>query len=80
MKYMKNALLSNSIMVLRICITVFVTVVLMACTSQQYYEGLKAGRRATCLEYPESEFEDCMDETKTSYQEYKRQRQEIVVE
>jgi len=63
---------------LRISAAAFLSVLLAACTSQQYYEGLKAGRRATCLEYPEAEYKDCVDETKTSYDEYRSQREEIV--
>lgn len=51
-----------------------------ACSSQQYYEGLKAGHRAKCLEYPESEFEDCVDDASTSYHEYNRKRNEVVGE
>jgi len=49
-----------------------------ACNNQQYYEGLKAGHRAGCLEYPESEYADCVDETETSYEEYKSQRQQAI--
>jgi hypothetical protein len=49
-----------------------------ACTSQQYYEGLKAGHRANCLEYPESEYQDCIEEADTGYEEYKSQRKEVI--
>ncbi len=51
---------------------------LVACTSQGAYEGLQSGHRSSCLEYPESEFQNCVDESKTSYQEYQRQRDEIL--
>ena len=51
---------------------------LVSCTSQQAYEGLKAGQRSSCLEYPESEFQDCVDQSNTSYHEYQRQRDEIL--
>jgi hypothetical protein len=53
-------------------------VVVMACTSQHYYEGLEAGRRAACLEYPESEYDDCIDENETSYHDYRSQREEVI--
>jgi hypothetical protein len=62
----------------RIGIIALVPLVVMACTSQHYYEGLKAGRKASCLEYPESEYESCIDETETSYREYRSQREEVV--
>ena len=57
---------------------VFLLLTMTACTRQQYYEGLKAGHRAGCLEYPESEYKDCVDETKTSYEEYKQQRDQAI--
>jgi len=52
--------------------------VVSACTSQQYYEGLKAGHRSQCLEYPESEYNDCIEETDTGYEDYQHQRKEII--
>jgi len=59
-------------------VLVFLLLTTTACTRQQYYEGLKAGYRASCLEYPESEYADCVDETETSYEEYKSQRQQAI--
>ncbi|MGD2161424.1 MAG: hypothetical protein PVG94_09610 [Gammaproteobacteria bacterium] len=52
--------------------------VISACTSQQYYEGLKAGHRANCLEYPEAEYKDCIEEADTGFEEYKNQREEVI--
>lgn len=59
-------------------VVAFLLLTMTACTRQQYYEGLKAGHRASCLEYPESEYADCVDETETSYEEYKSQRQQAI--
>ncbi|MBT8127291.1 MAG: hypothetical protein HKP12_16095 [Gammaproteobacteria bacterium] len=53
-------------------------VVVVACTNRQAYEGLKAGHRSGCLEYPESEYQDCVEESETSYHDYQRERDEIV--
>ena len=78
MKSMKNALQIDSIMPIRALVCCLLLLALSACSKQQYYEGLKAGRRASCLEYPESEFEDCVDETNTSFEEYKRQREQVI--
>ena len=44
-----------------------VSLTITACTRQQYYEGLKAGHRAGCLEYPESEYADCIDGLKSCF-------------
>ena len=59
-------------------VATFLLLTLTACTKQQYYEGLNAGHRAGCLEYPESEYAGCIDETKTSYEEYKQQREQAI--
>jgi len=59
-------------------VVAFLLLTMTACTRQQYYEGLKAGHRASCLEYPESEYADCVDETKISFEEYKNQRQQAI--
>jgi hypothetical protein len=55
-----------------------VSLTMTACTRQQYYAGLKAGHRAGCLEYPESEYADCIDETETGFEEYKNQRKQLI--
>lgn len=60
------------------CCVLFVLFGLMACTQQQVYEGLKSGSRLNCLDYPESEYEDCVEETSKSYDQYRDAREEIV--
>ena len=77
MKHTSTAPLSSAMLLQHTGVLAFAAVLLSACTTQQAYEGLKAGRKANCLEYPESEFSDCMGETKTSYEEYRRQREEV---
>jgi len=57
---------------------VFLCLVMVACSSRQAYEGLKSGHRSSCLEYPESEYQDCVDESNTNYHDYQRQREEII--
>ena len=56
----------------------FIVLGLMACTQQQYYEGLKSGSRSNCLDYSESEYEDCIEDTSKSYDQYRDAREEIV--
>ena len=51
-----------------------------ACSSQQYYEGAKAARQANCLNYPAAEYQDCMEDTRDSYEQYKQQRDEVMDE
>jgi len=51
--------------------------VMSACSSQQFYEAGKASQRANCLNYPEAEYRECMDDTAESYEQYKLQRDEV---
>ncbi len=78
MKYMREDLFSSISMPVLAGSVIILYLVITACTSQQYYEGLKAGQRAKCLEYPEAEYQDCVEETDTGFEEYKNQRKEVV--
>jgi hypothetical protein len=78
MKFIQNVQLHDASTMTRKYLVALLLITMTACTRQQYYEGLKAGRSASCLEYPESEYEDCIDETKTSFEEYKRQREQVI--
>ncbi len=49
-----------------------------ACSSQQFYEGTKAGQRSNCLSYPVAEYQECIDKSGESYEQYKQQRDEVV--
>jgi hypothetical protein len=53
---------------------------LSACSSQQFYEGTKAGKQADCLNYPAAEYKECMEDTSNSYEQYRQQRDEVLGE
>jgi hypothetical protein len=75
---MRNDLKPDLIKKLQTGITLFALSGMTACTQQQYYEGLKAGHRSNCLNYPEAEYDDCVEETNSSYDEYQAVREKIV--
>jgi hypothetical protein len=60
------------------CLCALYLLVLSACSSQQFYEGAKAGQRSNCLNYQEAQYQVCIDESGDSYEEYKQQRDEVV--
>jgi hypothetical protein len=78
MKFMQKDRPHNFITRIATGLVIICILVITACTTQQYYEGLKAGQRANCLKYPDSEYDDCIDETNTEFEEYKSQRKEVV--
>ena len=78
MRLTRNDRNYRSMKLLQGCCVLFILVGLIACTQQQYYEGLKSGSRSNCLNHPESEYEDCIEQTGKSYDQYKDAREEIV--
>ena len=52
---------------------------IQACSSRQVYDSTQYSKRIQCLEAPHSEYDECMDHTRESYDKYKEKR-EIVIE
>jgi len=51
--------------------------VLAGCSNQQTYEGLQMSARNECAKSPNQvQYNECMERTKMSYEEYERKRKE----
>ena len=51
------------------------SVLLSACTTQAWYQGIKTGAENECLNQPPGAAEQCMERlNKKSYEEYQRER------
>lgn len=48
------------------------------CSNQATYEALQQGQRNDCAKLPQGQYEDCMREVDVPYDEYERQRQELI--
>ncbi|EAT11657.1 hypothetical protein HF888_03245 [Bermanella marisrubri] len=53
-------------------------VFLAACSNRAVYDGIKVGQENECRRLPEPQREECLDNINTSYDEYQRQRQEVI--
>lgn len=49
--------------------------VLAGCTNQQIYNAVQENRRMECGKLPQNQYEECIRDYSTSYQEYERARQ-----
>lgn len=49
-----------------------------ACSNKQIYTAVQESQRIDCGNLPQAQYEDCMRELETPYDEYEQQRQEIV--
>ena len=46
----------------------------VGCSTQQWYEGVKASNRVECMRLPPDRQADCLERIETRYEEYRRQR------
>ncbi len=50
---------------------------LTACSARNWYEGMHASHEAACLKVPEAEYQNCVKDANTSYNDYDKARQQL---
>ena len=58
-------------------LTLFVSL-LYGCSNQAAYETVQQSQKNECAKLPQGQYEDCMHEVDTSYDDYERERQEVI--
>lgn len=48
------------------------------CVSRQVYDSFQYGRKNKCMQLPESQYRECMENANKSYDEYERARKEAL--
>lgn len=48
------------------------------CSSKAVYDNVQLNNRQECLNVPPPQYDECMDRSNKSYEEYKREREVIV--
>jgi hypothetical protein len=51
---------------------------LQGCSNQQIYTAVQENRRLECSKLPQNQYEQCMSEYDTPYDEYDRERQAVI--
>jgi hypothetical protein len=51
-----------------------------ACSHQQVYDAVQQNRQFECQKLPGSQYEECMEQYSEPYEEYERERQELLEE
>jgi len=54
--------------------------ILAGCSGRVAYEGIQASNRSECSTLPPSQYDECMNNTNKSYDEYERERKEAIVQ
>ena len=58
-------------------VTVVLIMTLSACSKQNWYQGAQSAKEADCMKEPVSEYEDCMQQSSESYNEYNKNREAL---
>lgn len=48
------------------------------CSSKEVYENIQYSNRLDCSYVPPAQYDECLDSTNQSYDEYERERQAVV--
>lgn len=51
---------------------------LVGCTNQEVYEAVQQNRQHECQKLPEPAAEKCMEQHSESYEDYEREREELL--
>jgi len=50
---------------------------LAACSQQNWYQGAQSAQTAHCMKQPLAEYEDCNQQSKESYDDFKSSREQL---
>ena len=59
-------------------LTVLISISLIACSEQSWYQGAQSAQTAECMKQPLSEYKDCNKAADKSYQQYKNERDQLL--
>lgn len=48
------------------------------CTHQNIYDNIQQDKARRCIEKPESQYEQCMQDASTPYEQYQREREDYL--
>ena len=50
---------------------------LVSCSTQAWYAGAQSAQTTYCMKLPISEYDDCMKQSNTNYDEYEKDRESL---
>ena len=55
-----------------------IALALLGCSNKQIYTAVQENRRLECSKLPQDQYEQCISEYDTPYDEYERERQAVI--
>ena len=63
---------------MRILIMALIAAWLAGCSARGSYESIQSSKRYDCAKLPASQYDACMEQANRSYDEYQRERQQVI--
>ncbi len=63
------------LVIVRFPVCVVLLTVLIGCTNEQVYTAVQDSQRIECQKYPDTRYEECMEQLNTPYDEYEMNRE-----
>lgn len=63
---------------MKLTLLILTLLTFVGCSNKAVYDGIQTGNRVECSQLPPSQYEDCMNKVNKTYDEYKRDRKELI--
>lgn len=63
---------------MKLSLFLMIALFLTGCSNKQIYTAVQENRRVECSKLPQDQYEKCMSEYETPYDEYERERQAVI--
>ena len=63
---------------MKLSVLLVVVLFMAACSNRAVYENVQISKRNECATLPQPQYESCMKETSKTYNEYERERKELL--
>ncbi len=61
---------------MRIALLPVIVLSVAGCSNEQIYNAIQDSQKIDCQKYPDTRYENCMNELSAPYEEYEKERQE----
>lgn len=62
----------------KILYLLLVSILVTGCSSKAVYDNMQRNNRQACVSVPPAQYEQCIERSSKSYEEYKRDRAEVL--
>ncbi|OUS27638.1 hypothetical protein A9Q99_14465 [Gammaproteobacteria bacterium 45_16_T64] len=65
---------------MKVLFALSVILLMAGCSNKAVYDNIQLNMKNECRTLPQSQYEECMEDASTSYEEYEENRQEMLKE